>query len=74
MSKYVGVCFMDKVALLIPCYNEALSIKKSSMIVKNILKMRQFMYMITILPMTQQKSLSKKEQLLDMNINKAREM
>lgn len=28
MSKYVGVCFMDKVAILIPCYNEALSIKK----------------------------------------------
>ena len=63
---------MDKVAILIPCYNEALSIKKVIMIVKNLLKMRQFMYMITILPMTQQKSLSKKEQLLDMNINKAR--
>ena len=84
---------MDKVAILIPCYNEALSIKKVINDCQKYIKdatiyvydnnstddtakiaFEEGAYMITILPMTQQKSLSKKEQLLDMNINKAREM
>lgn len=41
---------MDKIAVLIPCYNESKTIKK---VIEDNYQKQQFMYMITILKMEQ---------------------
>ena len=64
---------MDKVAVLIPCYNESKTIKKVVEDFKEVLP-EAVIYMIIIHLTTQLKLLKKQGQLCDMNISREREM
>ena len=65
---------MDKIAVLIPCYNESKTIKKLLKISKKNYQKQKFMYMIIIQKMEQTKLPKKQVQLLDTKENKEKVM
>lgn len=65
---------MDKIAVLIPCYNESKTIKKVVEDYKEFYRKQQFMFMITILLTVQIKLLVKPVLLYVMSISRARVM
>ena len=64
---------MDKIAVLIPCYNESQTIKKVVEDWKKELPEAQFMCTTTILRITRLQSQEKPELLFVMNISRERE-
>lgn len=65
---------MEKIAVLIPCYNESTTIKKVIQDYKRYSQRQRFTFMTIILLIIQMKLREKQEQLCGMNTGREKEM